>query len=142
MRIAEILRTKGSAVHTVPPDTTVCELLSDFARFNIGALVVVDAGNVVGILTERDVVRHLHDDGPSVLVTVASQIMSTGVSTCLPSDSVDDLAETMTNQRIRHLPVVVEGRLVGIVSIGDVVKSRLDELQAERDQLESYIQSG
>lgn len=142
MRIAEILRSKGSAVQTVPPATTVCELIGDFARHNIGAMVVVDAGTVVGIVTERDVVRQLHERGPSVLVARAAEVMTRDVATCLPTDSVDSLAATMTERRIRHLPVVVDGRLVGIVSIGDVVKSRIDELQAERDQLESYIVRG
>jgi|SRR5690606_14774836 len=142
MRIAEVLRNKGSTVRTVSPDTSVCELIGDFARFNIGATVVLDAGAVVGIITERDVVRALHDRGPAILASPARDLMSAAVTTCLPTDSVDSLAETMTERRIRHLPVVVEGRLVGIVSIGDVVKSRIDELQAERDQLASYIHDG
>ncbi|NLV78009.1 MAG: CBS domain-containing protein [Rhodococcus sp.] len=142
MRIAEILRNKGAAVQTVPPSTTVCELIGDFARHNIGAVVVVDAGTVVGIVTERDIVRKLHERGPSVLVAKADEIMTGAVATCLPTDTVDSLAATMTERRIRHLPVVVEDRLVGIVSIGDVVKSRIDELQSERDQLESYIARG
>lgn len=142
MRIAEILRNKGSAVCTVPPETTICELIGDFARYNIGAMVVVADEAVVGIITERDVVRRLHDHGPSILAAPARDLMTTDVATCLPSDTVDSLAETMTARRVRHLPVVVDGRLLGIVSIGDVVKSRIDELQDERDQLESYIHQG
>ncbi|WP_241384937.1 CBS domain-containing protein [Rhodococcus sp. CH91] len=142
MRIADILRTKGSEVHTVTPDTTVCELIGDFARFNVGAVVVCENETVAGIVTERDVVRALHARGPSILALPARELMSGSVTTCLPTESVDSLAETMTEQRIRHLPVVVDAQLVGIVSIGDVVKSRIDELQAERDQLASYIHGG
>ncbi|MEU5842179.1 CBS domain-containing protein [Rhodococcus sp. NPDC047139] len=142
MRIADILRNKGSAVHTVRTDTRVCELIGDFARFNIGAVVVFENETVVGIVTERDVVRALHESGPSILAASARDLMSPSVTTCLPTDSVDSLAETMTEQRIRHLPVVVDADLVGIVSIGDVVKSRIDELQTERDQLASYIHGG
>lgn len=142
MRIAEVLRNKGSTVQTVSPDTTICELIGDFSRHNIGAMVVCDDDRLVGIVTERDVVRQLHERGPSVLVATAREIMTADVATCLPTDSVDDLAATMTERRIRHLPVVVDGSMVGIVSIGDVVKSRIDELQDERDQLESYIHQG
>ncbi|MGN5236671.1 MULTISPECIES: CBS domain-containing protein [unclassified Rhodococcus (in: high G+C Gram-positive bacteria)] len=142
MRIAEILRNKGSAVQTVPPGTTVCELIGDFARHNIGAMVVVDGTDVVGIVTERDIVRQLHERGPSILVAAASEVMTVDVAICRPADSVDSLAATMTERRIRHLPVVVDGKLLGIVSIGDVVKSHIDELQAERDQLRSYIRHG
>jgi len=100
------------------------------------------AVGLVGIVTERDIVRALHERGPSILATAVRDLMSGTVTTCLPTDSVDSLAETMTEQRIRHLPVMSDGRLVGIVSIGDVVKSRIDELQAERDQLASYIHDG
>ncbi|UYP18548.1 CBS domain-containing protein [Rhodococcus sp. Z13] len=142
MRIAEILRNKGSTVRTVSPDTSVCELIGDFARFNIGAMVICEGETLVGIVTERDIVRALHERGPSILATAVRDLMSGTVTTCLPTDSVDSLAETMTEQRIRHLPVMSDGRLVGIVSIGDVVKSRIDELQAERDQLASYIHDG
>jgi len=88
------------------------------------------------------VVRSLNHRGPSILADQARNLMTTDVTTCLPTDTVDSLAETMTSRRVRHLPVVEDGRLVGIVSIGDVVKSRLDELEAERDQLESYIHRG
>ncbi|MBM7459350.1 CBS domain-containing protein [Rhodococcus coprophilus] len=127
---------------TVPPETPICELLGDFARYNIGAMVVVENDAVVGIITERDVVRSLNHRGPSILADTARNLMTTEVATCLPSDTVHSLAETMTDRRVRHLPVVEDGRLVGIVSIGDIVKSRLDELQDERDQLASYIHRG
>lgn len=142
MRIADVLRSKGTAVATVDADTSVSSVVDELAQHNVGALVVLEKGSLVGIVTERDVVRKIHERGPDVLKARVADIMSTSVFTCLPTDSVDSLAETMTERRIRHLPVVVEGQLIGIVSIGDVVKSRIGELQSERDQLEHYIDQG
>ena len=140
MRIADVLRGKGHTVATVGPGDTVGGVVADLARHNVGALVVVDAGVVIGIVTERDVVRHLHRRGANVLACPVVDIMTTSVRTCLPTDGVDELAEIMTERRIRHLPVVVDGDLVGIVSIGDVVKARLDTLTDERDHLINYVQ--
>jgi CBS domain-containing protein len=142
MRISDVLRGKGSAVATVDPGLTVGRLVAELARHNVGALVVVKDGAVVGIVSERDVVRRLAERGADLLDAKVADIMTTSVFTCLPTDSVDSLAETMTERRIRHMPVVVDGSLVGIVSIGDVVKSRIGELQTEREQLESYIAQG
>ncbi|AOW94621.1 histidine kinase [Rhodococcus sp. WMMA185] len=142
MRIADVLRNKGPAVATVDPGMSVSEVIGELARHNVGALVVMEEGVVAGIVTERDVVRRIHDRGPDVLSARVADIMTTAIFACIPSDTVDSLAETMTERRIRHLPVIVDGQLVGIVSIGDVVKSRIDELQTERDQLESYIDQG
>ncbi len=143
MRIVDVLRAKGSEVATIGPDATVTELLAGLAWGNIGAMVVVDAGDtVVGIVSERDIVRTLHHDGPDMLKRSVSSIMSTVVATCGPESSVDDLAELMTQNRVRHIPVLVDARLAGIVSIGDVVKTRMDELQTERQQLEAYITQG
>lgn len=142
MRIADVLRNKGSAVTTVCPETSVRELLDLLTRHNIGALIVVDNDAVIGMVSERDVVRKIQQRGADALTDRVFDIMTTELFTCLPTDSVDSLAETMTEHRIRHLPVMVDRRLVGIVSIGDVVKSRMDELQDERDQLESYIDRG
>lgn len=139
MRIAEVLRNKGASVTTVSPDTSVEDLLEELTRRNIGALIVVEHDAVIGMVSERDVVRRIQKRGAAVLQERVCDIMTTEVFTCLPSDSVDSLAETMTEHRIRHLPVMVDRSLVGIVSIGDVVKSRMDELRHERDQLESYI---
>jgi CBS domain-containing protein len=93
----------------------------------------------VGIVSERDVVRRLHDAGPELLEARVGDIMITGVTTCAPGDSVADIAAVMTNRRFRHLPVVVDGELAGIVSIGDLVKARIDLLESEREQLQSYI---
>jgi CBS domain-containing protein len=142
MRISDVLRSKGSAVATVDPGISVSGLIGELARHNIGAMVVVESDAVVGIVSERDVVRQIHERGADLLNARVSEIMTKSVFTCLPTDSVDSLAATMTERRIRHMPVVVDRRLVGIVSIGDVVKSRIGELESDRDQLESYIARG
>jgi CBS domain-containing protein len=139
MRIADVLRSKGSSVATVDPTATVAELISELATHNVGALPVVNGGQLVGIVSERDVVRRLHDAGPELLEASVGDIMITGVTTCAPGDSVADIAAVMTNRRFRHLPVVVDGELAGIVSIGDLVKARIDLLESEREQLQSYI---
>jgi CBS domain-containing protein len=143
MRVADVLRTKGSEVATVPPKVSVTGLLEDLARHNVGALVVVDeAGAVIGIVSERDVVRRLNERGAELLTAPIEQIMTSPVVTSDPNEAVDRLAEIMTERRIRHMPVVEDGRLVGIVSIGDVVKSRIQQLESDREQLESYIAQG
>jgi CBS domain-containing protein len=139
MRIADVLRRKGSAVATVRPDATVVELLGELAEHNVGALPVVDGGNLIGIVSERDVVRRLHAGGAATLDARVADIMTTDVSTCSPSDDVGDVAAVMTSRRFRHLPVVVNGELAGIVSIGDMVKARIDLLESERAQLQRYI---
>lgn len=142
MRISDILRNKGDDVATVRPGDTVARFVDRLAELRIGALVVSSDGQrVEGIVSERDVVRGLHASGASLLDRPVSSIMTAEVHTCEPSTSVDDLMRLMTDQRIRHVPVVRDGRLAGIVSIGDVVKRRLDELQDERDQLVGYIRS-
>lgn len=143
MRIADILRSKGSAVATVTQTTTVTALLAELAVRNIGAMVVVGPdGSPVGIVSERDVVRTLQDRGAEMLRGPVADIMSGPILTCTPDDRVDDLAAMMTEHRVRHVPVLADGRLAGIVSIGDVVKNRLEELAAERQQLEAYITQG
>jgi CBS domain-containing protein len=139
MRIADVLRRKGTAVATVRPDATVVELLGELAEHNVGALPVVDGGNLIGIVSERDVVRRLHAGGAATLDARVADIMTTDVSTCSPSDDVGDVAAVMTSRRFRHLPVVVNGELAGIVSIGDMVKARIDLLESERAQLQRYI---
>lgn len=139
MRIADVLRNKGAAVVTINPDATVGELLAGLAEQNIGAMVVVGAEGVVGIVSERDVVRQLHTYGASVLSRPVAKIMSTTVATCTKSDTVDKISVLMTENRVRHVPVLDGKKLIGIVSIGDVVKSRMGELEAEQQQLQSYI---
>jgi CBS domain-containing protein len=126
-------------VITIGPDAGVRELLSLLAEHNVGALIVSSDGeSLEGIVSERDVVRHLHHDGTVVNNTV-SAIMTELVETCEPTDQLDDLMEIMTRRRIRHVPVVQGGKLVGIISIGDVVKHKMSQLEFERDQLDSYV---
>ncbi|HET9841785.1 MAG TPA: CBS domain-containing protein [Nocardioides sp.] len=140
MRISDVLSNKPSGqVVTIAPDATVRDLLGLLARHNIGAVVVsADGETVDGIVSERDVVRRLHED-EAVLDGPVNRIMTSDVATTEPHTPVDDLRVVMTERRIRHVPVVADGRLVGIISIGDVVKSSLDQLQFERDQLDSYV---
>ncbi|GAA1021451.1 MULTISPECIES: CBS domain-containing protein [Amycolatopsis] len=143
MRIADVLQRKGATVATVSPGTTVAELLAGLARHNVGAMVVVDAeGGIAGIVSERDVVRRLNDHGPSVLQGPVADIMTTMVASCTPDDPVDQLSVVMTERRIRHVPVLDGGRLAGIVSIGDVVKIRMEQLEQSQEQLEAYISQG
>ena len=140
MRISEILRAKGAEVVTIAPDASVRRLLALLADSNIGAVVVSrDASTIEGIVSERDIVRRLHEHGEGLLDTPVSAIMTSPVRTCAPGDNVDGLRAIMTEHRIRHLPVVRGGRLVGLVSIGDVVKSTIAELETEREQLVDYI---
>jgi CBS domain-containing protein len=144
MKIAEVLNAKPKTevergVITITPDAGVRELIALLAEHNVGALIVSSDGETVdGIVSERDVVRRLHHDGTVVNNTVRA-IMTEVVETTAPDSTVDDLMEIMTRRRIRHVPVVKDGVLVGIVSIGDVVKHKLSQLQFERDQLDSYV---
>lgn len=142
MRINDVLAGKASQqVVTIAPTATVRELVTMLAQHNVGALVVSSDGIAVdGIVSERDVVRHLGND-ESVLNGQVSTIMTAQVHTVVPSEALHELMQLMTDQRIRHVPVVVDGALTGIISIGDVVKSRIGELEFERDQIESYVQS-
>jgi len=141
MRIQELLKGKGSDVVTVTSHATIGELVQTLADHKIGAVVVVDDGAITGIISERDVVRALPGGNVGLLDEPVSTLMTSDVVTCTPEDEVSALAASMTAHRFRHLPVVRDGELAGIVSIGDIVKFRLDELQHERDQLESYISS-
>ena len=140
MRIRDVVAAKNEQkVVTVTPNATVRDLVGLLAEHNVGARVVsADGERVDGIVSERDVVRRLHSD-PEVLSATVESIMTGEVRTCTPDDQLDDLMSLMTERRIRHVPVCEEGRLVGIVSIGDVVKHKIDALQFERDQLDSYV---
>ena len=140
MRIREIVAAKpNQAVVTVSPSATVRDLLALLAENNVGALVVSgDGTSVDGIVSERDVVRRLHEN-PDVLSAEVSTIMTADVHTCGSDSDLDDMMGVMTERRIRHVPVVDDGTLVGIVSIGDVVKHKISTLQFERDQLDSYV---
>ena len=140
MRIGDVLKAKTShAVVTITPEAGVRELVAKLAEHNVGALIVSsDGSSLDGIVSERDVVRHLHTDGTVVNNTVAA-IMTAVVETCDEDTNVDELMKIMTERRIRHVPVVHDDQLVGIISIGDVVKHRIDQLEFERDQLDSYV---
>ena len=140
MRIGDVLKAKPShEVITIGPDAGVRELLAKLAEHNVGALIVSSDGTAIdGIVSERDVVRHLHSDGTVINNTVQA-IMTAVVQTCDQDTQVDELMKTMTERRVRHVPVVEDGHLVGIISIGDVVKHRIDQLEFERDQLDSYV---
>lgn len=140
MRISALLAAKGSDVATIAPDATVATLVRLLAERGIGALVVsTDGERIEGIVSERDVVRRMVQVGGDVRDEPVSAIMSTEVATCGPDDAVDHLMAVMTEQRVRHVPVVADGRLCGIVSIGDVVKSRIHELERDRSELMEYI---
>ncbi len=141
MIIQDVIRSKGAEVVTIGPDHSVSEVIELMGVHNIGAVIVSgDCIHVSGIVSERDIVRHLSDSGADVLGMPVWRIMSFEVQTCRGADPVEEVARTMTNSRVRHLPVVdADGAIVAIISIGDVVKSRLDELTTERDQLIGYI---
>ncbi len=142
MRISNVLRAKASVVATVAPDTPVASVLGEMARRSVGAVLVVHNGAVVGMVWERDIIRLLHQRGASLIEGPVSEIMRVEVVSCAPSDKVDDILRTMTDRRIRHLPVVADGELIGIISMGDLVKARIDELETDRAYLQSYITAG
>jgi CBS domain-containing protein len=142
VQISQVLRRKGHEVVTVDSTESVRGALALLARHRIGALVVsADGRRIDGILSERDIARGLHERGAGLLGDPVSSVMTAEVHTCAPSVGVQDLARMMTDRRVRHVPIVDDDQLVGIVSIGDVVKARLDELEDERQQLVDYIQT-
>ncbi len=143
MLISDILRhksaSKAAAVVTIAPTETIAALLAVLAEHRIGAVVAVDGDTIAGIVSERDVVRRLHQRGADVLEATVNDIMTSPVVTCAPDDSVNGVATLMTDRRFRHMPVLDHDRLVGIVSIGDVVSSRMRGLEQDREHLEQYI---
>jgi CBS domain-containing protein len=140
MRISDLLRVKGTKVITVTPDTKVRSLLQVLADQKIGAAVVsADGVSVDGIVSERDVVRAFAQRGAAVMSEPVTEIYTAQVRTVAPETSLDDVMRLMTEHRMRHAPVVIDGALSGLVSIGDVVKSRIDELETERTALSDYI---
>jgi CBS domain-containing protein len=140
MRINDILRVKGNRVITVAPEALVSELLAVLAEHRIGAVIVSgDGRGVNGIVSERDVVRALAERGSGILAEPVTAIYTERVRSVPPDASVEDVERLMTEHRFRHVPVVRDGALLGVVSIGDVVKNRIDELQRERMSLEGYI---
>ena len=142
MQVETILQSQGTVVHTVSTSTPVAEAVRTLNERRIGAVVVVDdQGAVAGILSERDVVRHLSGDPTQLLAAPVSNIMTKTVITCSRDTAVSELMEQMTRYRIRHIPILEDGKLVGIVSIGDVVKRKIEETEQEALALREYIAS-
>jgi len=140
VNVEAILRGKGNAVATVPSETTVAAAIRELRTRGIGALVVSDDGRTAaGILSERDVVHALAEHGAALLTMPVERLMTRRVVTCRPEDTVSELMARMTERRFRHLPVVKNGALCGIVSIGDLVKSRIEEVEFEADSLRHFI---
>ncbi len=140
MFVSDILKSKGSSICSVTPEQPVGEALAIMMQHRIGAVLVVDSGGgIAGILSERDLVRAMSKNGKAVFDKRVGDLMTTPVITCSPKDPVGAIEGMMTAQRFRHVPVVEDGKLVGIVSIGDVVKHRIEEAEAEVDALRRYI---
>lgn len=142
MTVTAILGRKGSDIVTLSPEATLGDAVANLARNRIGAIVVTDADmGVEGIISERDVVRLLGERGVDVLAEPLAGLMTKAVVTCTPDETVPQIMERMTRGRFRHVPVVSGGKLVGIISIGDVVKFRVEEMERESAQLRDYIMS-
>lgn len=139
IKIADILRAKGDEVISLPADSTVHALVATLIERRIGAVIVLDGTQLRGVVSERDVVRWLHTHGDAVLEGQVADLISSELVTCGLDDDIDAIAAVMTERRIRHMPVLRNDDLVGVVSIGDVVKSRIQQLQIESEQLTHYI---
>jgi len=143
MFVSDILAQKGGLVFTVTPGTSVAQLSQQLSTRRIGSVLVLDGeGSVAGIVSERDLVRAMASHGAKAMELEARQVMTRDVITCDPDDSIDQVMQTMTSGRFRHLPVVRHGELLGLVSIGDVVKARLEEAEHETEALKAYIVAG
>jgi CBS domain-containing protein len=141
-KVSSVLKHKGHDVVTVAPQQTVAWVVKVLAQNRIGAVPVIsEEGQLIGIISERDIIRGMSEHADAVLALAVDQLMTRDVKTCSPEDELVDLMEVMTLQRIRHLPVIQNGALHGIVSIGDVVKQRLEEVQSEAEELRRYIRS-
>ena len=140
MKVSQLLETKGSDVSTISQERTVSDAIALLKERSIGALVVTGPkAPLVGMFSERDVVRALAVSGEKALIQKVSELMSRDVVTCTKSTDLNDLMATMTERRFRHVPVVENERLIGLVSIGDVVKGRLDELENDKRYLLDYV---
>lgn len=143
VHVSSILQRKGREVVTVHPDVSVIEAVRTMRDHNIGAVVVSPGeGAIAGIMSERDVVRRLATEGATCLDHKVAEIMTTRVTSCAPEDTADHLMQVMTEGRFRHLPVVEDGRMVGVISIGDVVKSYVNDLEVKAESLEEYVTRG
>ncbi|HEV7373011.1 CBS domain-containing protein [Arenibaculum sp.] len=139
MHVAAVLKRKGSHVVSTDPGRTVGDIVEMLADNRIGAVLVLDGGRVVGIVSERDVIRGIAEHGPAVLGHRVDTLMTRDVLHCRPTDTMAELMAVMTERRVRHLPVIADGEVAGMVSIGDVVKQRLDEAELEVETLRSYV---
>lgn len=142
MFVAEILKTKGSAVFSITPDVTVAEACRELEQKRVGALVVCDGDRVAGVFSERDVVKAVAADGAAALTRAVSNYMTSKVIYAEASEQMSTLMTRMTDRRIRHLPVLTDGRLAGVISIGDVVKCQIAEHAQEAESLRTYIAAG
>lgn len=140
MHVEQILRTKGNDVVSVSPGDSIAQALETLAAHDIGAVLVRDDnGRVCGILSERDIVRALASQGEACLTSAVSALMTSSVISCAPNDSIDDVMALMTERRVRHVPVIADDNLRGMISIGDVVKHRMEEVQREAAAMRDYI---
>lgn len=140
MSVKSILAEKGSEVLTVTSDSSVEHAVALLAKHRIGALVVSDSGGTIrGIISERDIIRHIAEDGVGVLGLKIARVMTANVKVCTENHTVNDVMEIMTRGRFRHLPVERAGKLIGVISIGDVVKRKIEETQREADEIRTYI---
>ncbi|MDF2365888.1 CBS domain-containing protein [Sneathiella sp.] len=143
MNVAGILKVKGNDVITVVPSDNIAAVSNILGEKRIGAVLVVDKfGKLCGVLSERDIVRSLSESGDGCLKLLASDLMTSDLVTTSPSETIDNVMALMTEKRIRHLPVLEDGKLAGFISIGDVVKSRMDEVEREAAALRDYIATG
>ncbi|HYC67613.1 CBS domain-containing protein [Brevundimonas sp.] len=142
MLVAEILKDKGDAVYSIRPDVRLGDACGELDRLRVGALIVCDADRVVGVLSERDVVRAMAAGGAAALDRPVSDFMTADVVFAAPAETVTILMGRMTDRRIRHLPVLRDGRLAGVISIGDVVKCQIAEATQEAESLRTYIAAG
>lgn len=141
--VAAILKDKGDRVIAVGPDDSIDRVIATLARERIGAVLVRDGtGQVLGVLSERDIIRGLGQHGAALLRMPSSSLMTRAVVYCTPNDTIDEVMQRMTQRRFRHLPVLHEGRLMGMISIGDVVKFRIAETELEAESLKAYIATG
>jgi CBS domain-containing protein len=143
MNVATILKLKGRQVATARPDATLFEIATKLSQRRIGAMVIVgDSGHVDGIVSERDIIRAIAEGGPAALNNTVSTVMTQNVVSCSEKSAIDELMELMTEGRFRHLPVMEDGSLVGIISIGDVVKNHVAEVEMEVSAMRSYLSTG
>ena len=137
--VTTLLKEKGSTVYSVSPDVTIEHTVHEMNRLKIGAMLVLDRGSLVGIFTERDVLRKVVEHGTDPKTTKISEVMTTGIRTAPPNTSIEDAMAVMTNHRHRHLPIVEDGELVGLVSLGDITRWIIQLTQSEAEHLRNYI---